>query len=46
VLRRTFWLSVHQDLNANSRIRVVRQWLLELVGRRQGLFRSGAAGVE
>ena len=41
VLRRTFWLSVHQDLNANSRIRVVRQWLIDLVGRRQGLFRAG-----
>jgi len=44
VLRRTFWLSVHQDLNANSRIRVVRQWLIDLVARRQGLFRSGATG--
>jgi len=44
-LIRTFWISVHKELQETRRIRVVRDWLLETASARAHLLMPGS-GVE
>lgn len=39
-LTRTFWISVHRDLQETRRIRVVRDWLLETVAAQHARLRG------
>jgi len=39
-LTRTFWISVHRDLQETRRIRIVRDWLLATVAAQRGRLRG------